>query len=83
LEEAHLPQVFEIQSAILSTIMRAEIASAHQEFYHKHSTLYGAKLRALVETGMLVDAQSYLRAIRLRKVYQKEMLRLFTILTFW
>src|SRR6185436_10755467 len=76
-EEARLPAIFEIQSSILMTIFRAEVASAHSAFYHEHSTLYSDKLRALVETGMLLDARSYLRALRLRKIYQHDLARLF------
>jgi aspartyl-tRNA(Asn)/glutamyl-tRNA(Gln) amidotransferase subunit A len=77
LEEAKLPEIFAIQSAIGTMIMRCELASAHKEFHHNNSSLYGRKLRALVETGMLVRAEDYLRALRLRKVYQREMARLF------
>jgi len=71
--ELELPAVFEIQNSILATILRTEVASAHTEYYRKHSMLYSRKLRGLVETGMLVDSLSYLRARRLQKVYQREM----------
>ncbi len=77
LEEAPLPQIFEVQAAILAILLKTEVASAHTEFYRENSALYSKKLRGLVETGMLVGAQDYLRALRLRKAYQKEMTRLF------
>jgi Asp-tRNA(Asn)/Glu-tRNA(Gln) amidotransferase A subunit family amidase len=77
LEEARMPAIFEIQSSILMTIFRAEVAAIHAAFYRDHSTSYSDKLRALVETGMLLEARSYLLAMRLRKVYQRELARLF------
>jgi aspartyl-tRNA(Asn)/glutamyl-tRNA(Gln) amidotransferase subunit A len=77
LEEAIVPPIFEIQASILMMIMRSEVSAAHSEFYRDNSMFYSQKLRALVETGMLVDAQAYLRAQRLRKRYQQEMARLF------
>ena len=77
IEEASLPGVFEIQAAILSTILRTEVAAAHAEYYTLYSALYGKKLRGMIETGLLVEAPEYLRALRLRKVYQREMAKLF------
>lgn len=76
--EVPLPGIFDIQGAIVSTLLRTEVAAAHSAFYAAHADLYGAKLRGLIETGMLVDSGSYLRALRLRKIYQKEMLKLFS-----
>jgi aspartyl-tRNA(Asn)/glutamyl-tRNA(Gln) amidotransferase subunit A len=75
--EVRLPEIFASASAILMTIMRAEMASAHKEIHRKYSASYKTKLRGLVETGMLLDAGSYLGARRLRRIYQNEMLRLF------
>jgi Asp-tRNA(Asn)/Glu-tRNA(Gln) amidotransferase A subunit family amidase len=77
LEEAKLPEIFSIQSAVLNLILRAELASAHTEYHRAHATLYGHKLRGLIETGMLLSANDYLRALRLRHLYQQEMLKLF------
>lgn len=76
-QEVGLPEIFDIQSAILMTIMRAEMASAHNEIHRNNSESYKAKLRGLVETGMLLDAGSYLNARRLRRIYQTEMSQLF------
>jgi len=76
-QEVGLPEIFDIQSAILMTIMRAEMASAHNEIHLYNSESYKTKLRGLVETGMLLDAGSYLNARRLRRIYQTEMSQLF------
>jgi Asp-tRNA(Asn)/Glu-tRNA(Gln) amidotransferase A subunit family amidase len=77
LQEERLPKIFTVQASILNVILRSDVASAHTDFYRAHPALYSHKLRALVETGMLVSAEDYLRALRLRKVYQREMFRLF------
>jgi Asp-tRNA(Asn)/Glu-tRNA(Gln) amidotransferase A subunit family amidase len=76
-EEARLPPVFETQQAILRTILRSETSSIHEHLFAGHSATYGPKLKALIETGMLVEAADYLHAKRLRRKYQREMDRLF------
>lgn len=76
-EEAGLPAIFDIQQSILRTILRSETSSIHQRLFAEHGETYGLKLRALIETGMLVSAGEYLRAKRLRRQYQREMAKLF------
>src|SRR5262249_50698527 len=76
-EEARVPGIFDLQQAILRTILRAETSSIHEDLFTKHAATYGPKLRALIETGMLIDASDYIRARRLRGRYQREMTRLF------
>src|SRR5262249_9674452 len=75
--EARLPAIFEVQQAILRTILRSETSSIHERLFAEHSATYGPRIRALVETGKLVSAADYLRAKRLRRRYQREMSRLF------
>jgi Asp-tRNA(Asn)/Glu-tRNA(Gln) amidotransferase A subunit family amidase len=53
------------------------MASAHTDIHRNNSVSYKTKLRGLVETGMLLDAGSYLTARRLRRIYQNEMSQLF------
>lgn len=76
-EEARLPQIFDLQQSILRTILRTETASIHERLFAEHANTYGPKLRALIETGMLIDARDYVRARRLRRRYQIEMAKLF------
>src|SRR5262249_16244148 len=76
-EEARLPAIFDLQQAILRTILRAETSSIHERLFAEHSETYGPKLRALIETGMLLEARDYIRALRLRGRYQREMAKLF------
>jgi len=76
-EEIRVPSIFDTQQAILRTILRTETASIHQRLFVEHPGAYGPKLRALIETGMLIDAGDYLHARRLRARYQREMAKLF------
>jgi aspartyl-tRNA(Asn)/glutamyl-tRNA(Gln) amidotransferase subunit A len=77
LEEARLPAVFERMGAILRTLVRAESASVHESLIRMHPESYGPKLRELVQIGTVLDATSYMRAKRMRKIYQREMQKLF------
>jgi len=76
-EEVQLPAVFDLAQPVLRTILRSEVASVHEQLFAAHASTYGEKLRALIETGMLLDATQYLRARRLRRVYRNEMAKLF------
>ena len=76
-EEVRLPAVFDLAQPVLRTILRSEVASVHEQLFGAHASSYGEKLRALIETGMLLDATQYLRARRLRRMYRNEMVRLF------
>jgi len=76
-EEAALPAIFDLQQAILRTILRVETSSIHEQLFAEHAETYGPKLRALIETGMLIEASDYVRALRLRSRYQREMAKLF------
>ena len=76
-EEAQLPAIFDLAQPILRTILRSEVASVHEQLFRAHPESYREKLRALVETGMLLDATQYLRARRIRQQYRRDMARLF------
>ena len=76
-EEAHLPGIFDLQQAILRTVLRTETSSIHERLFAERPEAYGPKLRALIETGMLIDGGDYMRARRLRRRYQREMATLF------
>jgi Asp-tRNA(Asn)/Glu-tRNA(Gln) amidotransferase A subunit family amidase len=77
IEETRLPSIFELQHPILRTILRMETSSIHERLFAEHPEAYGPKLRALIETGMLIEGSDYLRAGRLRRRYQREMAKLF------
>ena len=77
-EEARLPAVFEVATIAHRLIMRTEAGAAHEGLHNEHAESYGPRIRALVESGLLVDSTPYLRALRIRKHYQKEMAALFS-----
>jgi aspartyl-tRNA(Asn)/glutamyl-tRNA(Gln) amidotransferase subunit A len=74
---AELPPIFDLHPAILRTIVRSEAGSTHQQLLRAKPEAYGPKLRDLVQLGELIDASTYLRARRIRREYQREMVRLF------
>ena len=76
IEELRLPEIFNAAQAALRVIVRSEAASNHSELFKEHRDTYGRKIRALVETGMLLDATAYVRAQRIRRKYQREMARI-------
>lgn len=75
--DAAMPAIFDLHPAILRTILRSEAASSHQQLILDKPEAYGPKLRDLVQMGSLIDARTYLRARRVRRHYQRDMLRLF------
>ena len=58
-EEIRLPEIFNAAQAALRVIVRSEAASNHSELFKEHRDTYGRKIRALVETGLLLDAKTY------------------------
>ena len=75
--DAKLPSIFDVAGATLRTIIRSETACVHQQLFPSNRDTYAPKIRALVETGMLVSANDYVRARRIRRKYQREMAKLF------
>jgi Asp-tRNA(Asn)/Glu-tRNA(Gln) amidotransferase A subunit family amidase len=76
-EEAELPEIFDLHQPILRTIVRSEAATVHSTLIVDKPEAYGPKLRDLVQLGKLIEATDYLRARRIRRHYQREMSRLF------
>jgi aspartyl-tRNA(Asn)/glutamyl-tRNA(Gln) amidotransferase subunit A len=76
-KEVKMPPIFDAHQPILRTILRTETASIHESLFAQHPHSYPPKLRALIETGMLVSGEDYTRARRLRRKYQREMAKLF------
>ncbi|HLZ71266.1 MAG TPA: amidase [Dehalococcoidia bacterium] len=65
-EEAALPAEFELTLEAHHVIMAAEAAAFHSRTYGEHLPEYPPRLRALVETGLLLPATAYLEAQRVR-----------------
>jgi aspartyl-tRNA(Asn)/glutamyl-tRNA(Gln) amidotransferase subunit A len=77
IQEVRLPAIFDVAHATLRTIIRCETASLHERLFPPNRDTYAPKIRAVVETGMLVEASDYLRARRIRRKYQHELAKLF------
>jgi aspartyl-tRNA(Asn)/glutamyl-tRNA(Gln) amidotransferase subunit A len=75
--EVAMPAIFDLHPAILRTIVRSEAAATHEQLIQIKPDAYGPKLRDLVQLGETIDATFYLRAQRIRKHYQRDMVRLF------
>lgn len=72
-----LPDIFSLALPTLRTIMRAELAAAHQSLHARYAEQYGTKIRGLIEAGMLVSSTDYIRAGRVRRRFQEAMSGLF------
>ena len=72
-----LPNIFACQTAVVRTILRAEVAAVHHQLHGGHAEQYSPKIRGLIETGKLISSADYIRAQRARKRYQAEMVTLF------
>ena len=76
-EEVRLPPTFDLAQPTLRTILRAEVASIHEQLFAAHPESYGEKIRVMIETGMVLEAADYIRARRVRRRYQRDMAGLF------
>jgi aspartyl-tRNA(Asn)/glutamyl-tRNA(Gln) amidotransferase subunit A len=72
-EEAKLPPSFAVAHAVNRTVMRVEAAAFHADMHLEKAALYRPKLRATIEAGLLVPGELYLRAMRIRRLFRREM----------
>jgi aspartyl-tRNA(Asn)/glutamyl-tRNA(Gln) amidotransferase subunit A len=75
--EVALPPSFATVPAAHRTVMRVEAAAFHADLFATRRDQYGAKLRQTIETGLVVPGVEYLRAQRLRRLFQAELPSLF------
>jgi aspartyl-tRNA(Asn)/glutamyl-tRNA(Gln) amidotransferase subunit A len=75
-EEVKLPGSFRAVHAAANLIVRSDTASIHADLFAKHADLYRPAIRGMIETGMLVPAELYVRSLRLRRKFRREMLPL-------
>jgi len=76
-EAVKLPDSFRAVLSAHRTIMHVEAAAVHAELFRQHAELYRPKLRATIETGMLIPAVSYVQAQRLRRQFRRDMSQLY------
>jgi aspartyl-tRNA(Asn)/glutamyl-tRNA(Gln) amidotransferase subunit A len=77
-QEVTLPPSFATVLAAHRTIMRVEAAAFHADMFATQRQMYGPKLRQTIETGLVVPGVEYLRAQRLRRLFQEEVPQMFT-----
>jgi aspartyl-tRNA(Asn)/glutamyl-tRNA(Gln) amidotransferase subunit A len=75
--EVALPPSFATVLAAQRIIMRVEAAAFHAEMFATQRQQYGPKLRATIETGLVIPGVEYLRAQRLRRLFQDELPQMF------
>jgi aspartyl-tRNA(Asn)/glutamyl-tRNA(Gln) amidotransferase subunit A len=76
-QEVALPPSFASVLAAHRVIMRVEAAAFHADMFAAQRQQYGPKLRELIETGFVIPAVEYLRAQRLRRLFQEEVPQMF------
>ena len=59
-------------AAAQQTIMQVEAAEVHSELYRSNPDSYASRMRALIETGLLIPGVYYLRAQRIRRRFRRE-----------
>jgi aspartyl-tRNA(Asn)/glutamyl-tRNA(Gln) amidotransferase subunit A len=72
-DEAKLPPTFRAVAAAAYVIMRSETASVHAERFALKADLYRPAIRSTIEMGMLIPGDLYVRALRLRRQFRREM----------
>lgn len=73
-----LPPSFATVLAAQRLIMKVEAAAFHADLFAKQRDLYGPKLRETIEMGLVTPGVDYLRAQRLRRLFQDELRQVFT-----
>jgi Asp-tRNA(Asn)/Glu-tRNA(Gln) amidotransferase A subunit family amidase len=77
MEQVRLPREFDAALDAHHVIMSAEMSGIHLAGVQEQGEAYGSRLRAAVESGALIPAAAYLRALRLRRVIRAAILPLF------
>jgi aspartyl-tRNA(Asn)/glutamyl-tRNA(Gln) amidotransferase subunit A len=75
-EDATLPPSFRAVHAAAYLATRPDTASIHAERYAQKADLYRPGIRASIELGMLIPGDLYVRALRIRSQFRREMLPL-------
>jgi aspartyl-tRNA(Asn)/glutamyl-tRNA(Gln) amidotransferase subunit A len=78
IRDVALPPSFVTVLAAHRIIMRVEAAAFHADMFATQREQYGPKLRESIETGLVIPGVDYLRAQRLRRLFQQEVTQMFT-----
>jgi aspartyl-tRNA(Asn)/glutamyl-tRNA(Gln) amidotransferase subunit A len=72
-EEAKLPATFQVAHAAAYVITRSDTASIHAERFAQKADLYRPAIRSSIEMGMLIPGDLYVRALRIRSQFRREL----------
>jgi aspartyl-tRNA(Asn)/glutamyl-tRNA(Gln) amidotransferase subunit A len=72
-DDAKLPPTFQVAHAAAALITRSDTASIHAERHALKAELYRPAIRAAIEVGMLIPGELYVRALRIRSQFRREM----------
>ena len=73
IEEAKLPPSFAVTYPAAYLISRSDTASIHAERFAQKADLYRPAIRAGIEMGMLIPGELYVRSLRIRHQFRREM----------
>ena len=72
-EDVTLPPSFGAAFAAAYLITRSDTTSIHAERYAEKADLYRPSIRASIEIGMLIPGDLYVRALRIRSQFRREL----------
>ena len=72
-----LPPSFATVLAAHRIVMRVEAAAFHADLFASKRGQYGPKLRESIEAGLVIPGVDYLRAQRLRRLFQQDVPQMF------
>jgi aspartyl-tRNA(Asn)/glutamyl-tRNA(Gln) amidotransferase subunit A len=75
-EEAKIPASLRVAQAAANLIVRCDTATVHAELFAQKAELYRPAIRSMIETGLLVPGESYVRALRIRRQFRRELAQL-------
>src|SRR5215510_13762652 len=76
--EVSLPPSYATVLAAHRILMKVEAAAFHADMFRTQREQYGPRLRETIEMGLVIPAVDYLRAQRLRRLFQQEVPQMFS-----
>ena len=71
-DEVKLPASFRGVQAAANLIVRSDTASIHADLFAAKADLYRPAIRSMIETGALIPGDLYVRSLRLRRQFRRE-----------
>src|SRR2546425_411462 len=75
-EDATAHASLSVAQAAANLIVRCDTATVHADLFAQKADLYRPAIRSMIETGMLVTGESYVRALRIRRQFRRELAEL-------